>query len=97
MVHVFEHRGLANQGKCPSMNTVHTDLILEIPRNGNGIEDYIPSQYSNAYTVWEIGKNFDTSPHLCTTPLSLKAWEIDGVSTTSKPKEQLIKVAIVES
>lgn len=88
MVHVFEHRGLANQGKCSLMNTVYTNLILEMPRNG--IEDYIPSQNSGAHTVWEIGKTFDTSPHLCTT------WEIDGVSTTSKPKEQLIKVAIVE-
>ena len=48
-------------------------------------------------TVWEIGNTCDTSPHLCTTPdLSLKTWEIDGVSTASKPKEKLIKVAIVE-
>lgn len=36
-----------------------------MPRNG--IEDYIPSQNSGAYTVWEIGKTFETSPHLCTT------------------------------
>lgn len=88
MVHVFEHRGLANQGKCSLMNTVYTNLILEMPRNG--IEDYIYTQLEQWCYLWEIGKTFDTSPHLCTT------WEIDGVSTTSKPKEQLVKVAIVE-